>query len=402
MADIALNVGAEALPQTRQTIIEQSQELGVDQAGLANVIGVAISAGANDLQEAISVSSAALKLTAGDAQKAVALVGGALDVASLAQSKNFEGALGQIAQVQSQVRATDAALFAANIGRGIAAATADQTNVAALTTEQSFEFASVISQVLKDPTGATTATALRDLVVKVDNFTSEINSQFNDAKTLQERIDIIRSDRGLQTEFLSSVENSEAKIAIKEIVTGSARAIALEQKAGEAITSLNEAGGTFKDLATAVASETSVLAAQRQTQAAIQASQVSGGIEGQIVQTLQDTLDNVNLSGIDTIARSALDASLQFGELTGKPLAQNAIDVLEQAKQQARTQTGLIPGLDVAAGGQVSQRDIAQIDKAIETIGRLAGVLEQQQTQPDTKKQVAVIGAQMRQGEGNP
>ena len=399
LADIALNVGADALPQTRETIIQQAQALGVDQAGLANVIGVAISAGANDLKEAVNVSSAALKLTAGDAQKAVALVGGALDVSSLAGSKNFEGALGQIAQVQSQVRSTDAAQFAANIGKGIAAVTADQTNIASLTTERGFEFASVISQVLKDQTGATTATALRDLVVKIDNFKSEsslLSAQFNAAKTIDERIAILRTDKGLQQEFLGGLENSEAKIAIKEIVTGSARAVELEQKASKAITSIDKAQGNFTQLATAIEGQTIVLAAERDTQAAIQAKQVRSGLEGQIQKTVEDTLNSVDLSGVNRDTRFKLDSTFQANVAAGNSITETAIAVLEEAKEQ-RKLFGVVP-----IGGQVSQADTEQINKAIEVIGRLASAIEQQQKTPNPQKQIAVVGAQMRQGEGSP
>ncbi|MEZ6038902.1 MAG: hypothetical protein R3C20_00250 [Planctomycetaceae bacterium] len=109
--------------------------------------------------------------------------------------------------VISQVRADNPDEFARNIGKGIAAVTAQQTNVKALTTERGFEFASVISQVLKDQTGATTATALRDLVLKIDSFANDsslLSDQFKQANTIDKRIEILRQTKDSKRSSLNS------------------------------------------------------------------------------------------------------------------------------------------------------------------------------------------------------
>lgn len=389
IADIGLNVGAEALPETRRVIEQTSQELGVDQTGLANVIGVAISAGASDLAEAVDVSAAAMKLTAGDTQKAVALVGGALDVASLAQSKNFEGALGQIAQVQSQVRSTDASQFAANIGGAIAAVTAKQSNVESLTTERGFELASVISQILKDQTGANTATALRDLTTKVDAFqavksdtvSADVAAQFNQAGTLDARIAVIRSDEALQAQFLGKLENSLSKIAIKEIVQGSDRAKEFDAKASATITGIDQATGQFQGLAVAIAAETANVRAARQAEVNIAASQISSprGVEGTVVEIVEKTLDKVNLSGLDMLARKGLNAEFEASVAAGQSVEVAAVNTLEAAKQQVTIPTPI--GTMIPMGRQVSEQDKRLIDVQIEAIRRL--LLESQRQRPD-------------------
>lgn len=412
LADIALNVGAEALPQTRNTIIQEAQNLGVDQAGLANVIGVAISAGANDLKEAVKVSSAALKLTAGDTQKAVALVGGALDVASLAQSKNYEGALGQISQIQSQVRSTDAAIFAANIGPGLAAATAQGQNMQGVSTERAFEIAATISQIIKDPTGSNTATTVRQFFTRLDSFAPELEkklddgssakvsqeqiNRFSNARTFDERLQMMRGDRDLMLQFLETQRESIGKTAVREIISGSDRAVEFERKAAAAITSIDGASENFTQLAKAIQAETIVLSADRQVQASIQAKQVQGGLEGQVQKTVEDTLNSVNLSGLDKDTRFKLDSTFEANVAAGNSITETAIAVLEEAKEQ-RKLFGVVP-----IGGQVSQTDVEQINRAIETIGRLAAAIEQQQKAQKPDRQIAVAGAQMRQGEGNP
>ena len=412
LADIALNVGAEALPQTRNTIIQEAQNLGVDQAGLANVIGVAISAGANDLKEAVKVSSAALKLTAGDTQKAVALVGGALDVASLSQSKNYEGALGQIAQIQSEVRSTDAAIFAANIGPGLAAATAQGQNMQGVSTERAFEIAATVSQIIKDQTGANTATTIRQFFTRLDSFAPELEkklddgssakvsqeqiNRFSNARTFDERLQLMRGDRDLMLQFLETQRESIGKTAVREIISGSDRAVQFERKAAASIASIDGASETFTQLAKAIEAETIVLSADRQVQASIQTKQVQGGLEGQVQKTVEDTLNSVNLSGLNKDTRFKLDSTFEANVAAGNSITETAIAVLEEAKEQ-RKLFGVVP-----IGGQVSEGDTAQINKAIETINRLAVALEQQRSTPDKDKQIAIVGAQMRQGEGAP
>ena len=412
LADIALNVGAEALPQTRNTIIQEAQNLGVDQAGLANVIGVAISAGANDLKEAVKVSSAALKLTAGDTQKAVALVGGALDVASLSQSKNYEGALGQIAQIQSEVRSTDAAIFAANIGPGLAAATAQGQNMQGVSTERAFEIAATVSQIIKDQTGANTATTIRQFFTRLDSFAPELEkklddgssakvsqeqiNRFSNARTFDERLQLMRGDRDLMLQFLETQRESIGKTAVREIISGSDRAVQFERKAAASIASIDGASETFTQLAKAIEAETIVLSADRQVQASIQTKQVQGGLEGQVQKTVEDTLNSVNLSGLNKDTRFKLDSTFEANVAAGNSITETAIAVLEEAKEQ-RKLFGVVP-----IGGQVSQTDVEQINRAIETIGRLAAAIEQQQKAQKPDRQIAVAGAQMRQGEGNP
>ena len=70
LADIGQNIGGAAIPQVKQMILENAPKLGTTNEGLSDLLGVAISAGAKDLDEAMSLVAATLKLPVGDAQKA--------------------------------------------------------------------------------------------------------------------------------------------------------------------------------------------------------------------------------------------------------------------------------------------------------------------------------------------
>jgi hypothetical protein len=394
LADIGQNVGAENIAPAKQMILDNAPQLGVTQEGLANIMGVAISAGAKDLQEAMSVSAAALKLTVGDAQKAQTLVGASLDVASLGGSQNFEGAIGQLLQVQSQVRSTNLSEFAANIGSGLAAATAGGANVQGMSTERAFEVSSVISQVIKDQTGANTATALRQLVSKMDVFVPEAEKTLKDgstatvsqaeiealkgAKTFDDRMAVIQNSEGLQGQFLDSIEESIGKVAIREIVTQSDRAVAMEEKAKTNITGIDEAQGAYANLTDEIGNQTALLTADRRHAAVIQKAEVTGGRAeaGQVQEMVQKTIDKMNLSGADYDTQSAVLNRMRLGEITGESPIDAGIAALEDSKQQRKI-FGFLPG-----GGQVSDADKQTADETIQLLRDMKAAIERQNAAP--------------------
>ena len=411
LADVAQNVGAEAVPEARQMIITESPKLGVTQEGLANILGVAISAGAKDLKEAMSLSAAALKLTVGDAERAMALVGGTLDVASLGGSTNFEGALGQLIQTQSQVRSTNLSEFARNIGPGLAAATADLSQQEGVSTERALEVASVISQIIKDQTGANTATTMRMLFTRMGSFAPEREKKMDDGgiakvtkeqiaafkqlRTFDERLKMMAAVPAIGEQFLETQRESIGKTAISEIIKRSDRAVAFEDKAKANITSIDEAQGSFKELTKAIDENTPTLAAERKSTAALQQVQVTGGrgAEGEVEEIVQRALSNVDLSGLDYDTGMQLRNQFRLNKLTGSDAADAGIDVLERAQEQ-RKLFGFIP-----AGGGMSAEDKAFIQQQIEILKGLKAstdrtneILEnRQQQQPQRPPQAPAV-----------
>ena len=394
LADVGQNIGAGAVPQAKQMILENAPKLGTTQEGLANLIGIGISAGAKDLEEAMALSAAALKLTVGDANKAAALVGGTLDVASLGGSKNFEGALGQLLQTQSQVRSTNLAEFAANIGPGLAAATAQGQNQQGVSTERALEIASVISQVIKDPTGSNTATTMRQFFTRLDSFAPERQKTLDDggvakvsreaidafkgAKTFDERLQMMRENEGLMLQFMETQRESIGKTAVREIVSQSPRAVEFENKAKQNIQSIDAAQGFFTDLFDVVGKETAQLTASRKSEALIARSQVTGNrdLEGTVIKIVDDALSKVNLSGIDTDTKTLLENNRLFRERRGTDPIASGIATLEEA-QQRRRGFGIVP-----IGGAVSAEDRALLQEQVTVLKELKALIEGGQKNP--------------------
>lgn len=382
LADLGQNIGAGAVPEARQMVIDQSAKLGTTQEGLANLLGIGISAGAKDLNDAMQLSAAALKLTVGDANRAAALVGGTLDVASLGGSKNYEGALGQLLQTQSQVRSTNLAEFSANIGPGLAAATADLSQQKGVSTERALEMASVISQIIKDQTGSNTATTMRMMFTRMGAFVPEREkklddggiarvskdqiAQFKSLNTFDERLKMMQEVPGIGQQFLETQRESIGKTAIAEIINRSGRAVQFEDKAKANISSIDKAQSFFAELNDAVIRNTPNLQSQRRFDAAVANTQLAAGAEGQARAIVDTALSKVDLSGIDSFVMKEVDAL--FASRHGQVSAfQTGEDVLTQLQgQRTLLNSGFIP-----MGGSMTPEHIALLKQAVDELKRL-------------------------------
>lgn len=352
LADLAQNIPANELNNARKMITEQAPKLGTTQEGLANLLGVGISAGAKDLEEALKLSSAALRITAGDAQKALPLVGSTLDVASLGRSTNFEGAAGQLLQVQSQVRSTNLPEFGRNIGPGLAAATIDKEQMKGVSTEVALETAAVISQVIKDPTGSNTATAMRQFFGRLGTFTPEQNQKidgrnvrvdrdtirkFSAENTFEGRIGMMRENENLAAQFLDTQRESIGKVAIGAIVKGDDQlTLNMERKAQAAIGNLDDAQVEFRARAAAIEDNTKVLSADRKSAASLEAYQTDGsaGFRGEASVILERAMSNVDLSGFDWVRSGEAAANMKLAKSQGVSEPQAAIEVLQTLSKQ--------------------------------------------------------------------
>ena len=336
----------------------------------------------------MKVSAAVLKATAGDSAKSQSMVGGTLDLASLNRSDNYAGALGQLLQVQSLVRSTDPSEFAKNIGPGLAAAAIEGQNQQGLTTEQSLEYASVISQILKDQTGANTSTALRQFITRMDSFmpkqsekmtdgtvaklTQEQIDTFRNTRTVEERIELMRQIPALGQQFLKTQKEGIGKVAVREIVQGTPTARDLEQRARDGITSLGTAQSILAAHTKELERHTIHLRATRRAQATLEANRIGGtrATSGTVIQAVDSTLDDVDLSGLDWETRKKI-RGMVTESIQGTESFNEGIAALEEAKHQRKI-FGLIP-----AGGEVSREDRNKIDMQIEILKQIRDEMQQ-------------------------
>jgi hypothetical protein len=389
LADMALNIGAANVPQAREMILGNAEQLGVTPAGLAQLFSAAISGGAADLDEALKLSSATLKMTAGDVTRAQPIMSGMLSLAATTGQRDFTASLGQLSQFQAAARGEDLAMSINNMSSALAAANTPGQRIGALGSERTLELASVMSQILADKSMAVTGTSMRQLMMRMDAFTArdqvtlddgtvsrltkEQVASFNALNTLDDRLQAMRETPALGQQFLSTIENSEGKVAIRQLVLGGQAVKDLEEKTRGLITGIEGGKAEFDNLSQVIGQNTALTQSENQARAALEVARIQNpqrAIEGQIVDEFKQTLQNVNLSGLDVVGETLAQRGVDVAMAKGQPVGPVAVEFLKAFQQQA------------VLGGAVSKEDRAQLQKAIEKITQLAELQARAQQQP--------------------
>lgn len=397
LVDMAPNLAGlgpadQVLPEAKVIIEKTALDLGVDQVALANLVGVAVSAGANDLKQAIELSTIGLKLTAGDAQKAVTIVGGMLDIAGKANSKNFEGAMGQAFQSMGQARATNFAMFAENMGPGVAAATRDMPRMKGMTTEQALETISVFTQILGDQTGAKSSTILNQYFARLGDFVPQRSVKLDDGRTAtatQAEIDrfvaekdyakkkeLMRATPGIMEQFIDTQREGNAKGTIREFIQGSERVNQWLTKAEAAVTSLDDAAKVTQTFYGAIQGLAPAVTSSRMTGAVVQQQQIIAGKEGE-VQAQLETVLRENLPGLDVLAAPAIRGAVDINAASGMSRADATAMVLEKLLKEGFDSKPLSERTAAVATSALEQ--VQKLDKLIELQEQQLNLLRQQQ-----------------------
>lgn len=368
----------QVIPEAKRAIEATALAEGIDAAQLANLVGVAVSAGANDLKEAIRLSVIGTKLTAGDAAKAQTLVGGMLDIAGKGNTKNFEGAMGQLFQSMGQARATNFALFGENMGPGVAAATRDMPRMNGMSTEQAMETISVFTQIMGDQTGAKSATILNQYFARLGDFVPERSKELEDGRKVsvtQPEIDafvnekdyakkkkLMQQSPGIMEQFIDTQREGNAKGTIREFIQGSERVNNWLAKAEAAVTSLDEAAKVTEGYFKQIENLSPVVQAGRGTDAVVQSVMSKAGMEGEIQSQVEKVLAQ-NLPGFDMIAAPSVRRAIDINEASGMSLGEAATKALETMLTKGLM--GQMPNEQTAAVTRSALTQIEKLDQLI-------------------------------------
>lgn len=396
VADMALNIGAANVPQARQMILQNAESLGVTPAGLAQLFSAAISGGAADLDEALKLSAATLKMTAGDVGKAQPIMSGMLSLAATTGNRDFTAALGQLSQFQAAARGEDLATSINNMSTALAAANTRGERIAALGAERTLELSSTVSQLLQDPRMAVTGTAVRQLMGRMDAFqaktqvklddgsiskiTKEQADAFNALNTLDDRLAAMRAQPELGRQFLSTIEQSEGKVAIRQLVLGGKAVEELEAKSRGLITGLAGGQVEFENLSKVIGENTKLTQAANQAQAQLEVSRIQDpvrALEGQMLERFNQAMANANLSGFDAIRSAEASTVIAAAQEAQQAVGPVLIDTLQKFQQQTT-----LPGTGIPLGGVVAPQDRQQLQDAIDAIRQLAQEQANLQRQP--------------------
>jgi hypothetical protein len=404
IADMAINIGADKVGAARSMIEENAPKMGVTQEGLASLLAAGISGGAEDLDESLKLSAAALKLTAGDAQKAMPIMSGTLSVAATTGNRDFESVLGQLSQFQEAARGEDLSVSIANMSTAMAAANTKGERIDALGSERTLEMSAVISQLLQDKDMSVTGTTMRQMFSKMDSFIPKTEAtlddgtksklaakdveDFNKLGTMDERMGAMRANPELAKQFLSTIEENQGKSAVRQLVKGDQNALDLEKAASGIVTGEGAAKQDFNALVDVIGENTKNLQAANQSKAADQVTDPKLALEGSILETFNRAVDGMeNASGLDSMTRSDAKNHVMARIASGQSVGEAATNTLDELKQR-ETVFGFIP-----AGGAVSKEDQAKLDAQIAIIKELQASIKALQDQSaKIEKQNELIG----------
>lgn len=404
ISEMAINIGHENVGEARAMIEENSPKMGVSQEGLANLLAAGISGGAEDLNESLKLAGDALKLTGGDAQKAMPIMSGTLTMAATTGNRDFQSVLGQMSQFQKAARGEDLATSIANMSTAMAAANTKGERIDALGSERTLEMSAVISQLLQDKDMSVTGTTMRQMFSKMDSFIPKTEAtlddgtksnlaakdveDFNKLGTMDERMGAMRANPELAKQFLSTIEENQGKSAVRQLVTGDANALKWEQSVEKTVTTEADAKNAFLGLTEVIAENSRNLQAANQSKAADQVTDPKLALEGSILETFNRAVDGMeNASGLDSMTRSDAKNHVMARIASGQSVGEAATNTLDELKQR-ETVFGFIP-----AGGSVSKEDQAKLDAQIAIIKELQASIKALQDQSaKIEKQNELIG----------
>ena len=333
-------VGGEDRAKAKAFTETKAASLGIKPAELAQLLTSAISGGAKDLADASDKIASTLKVTARDPAASNELIGTASDFARASGGGlDFEQALGNLLQSQSQFRVVGLQQLASNFGPAIGSLTAAGKKLEGLSVERSLELGAVLSQLGNDTTGAQTATAARSLFAKLDDFTAKASqkidgedvnvaadavARFNTAGTLDERLGLLRQNEGIRKQFIETAGTDASAKSIIELARGSGRVTKLEKQAEAAITGAAGAAATFKEVANTVKLGAPIAEFGRRQEAAGEALEVSKTFDQRqaaAYRAIDDVIDRTDQGGalvVDFLADPGLKKIFEVGQLLNR------------------------------------------------------------------------------------
>lgn len=296
-----------------------SRRTGALPETVAQVLGPTLSAKGNLTNEqAFGVVEQALRVLPGNADASKELASRAGDLLAATGTNDPKAMLGLLAQLQTKARTTDLASLGSTAVPAMIA-----TMQKGDTLEQSAELFATVNTLMNDAEGRRSRTAVEALNVRLGEFAPTTAGEdalgtfaipqksldaFAVAKTTNERIGVLRSNPELRRQFLGSASfELGAKASIESLLSGDARATAIEQSAQAGIGAPDAA--FFDSFVGGIDSlDSQALGAANRKQAAGSAVRkildIKGAATAQARGTLEGVLADQNLAGADSVTRN--------------------------------------------------------------------------------------------------
>ena len=204
--------------------------------------------------------------------------------------------------------------------------------------------------------------------------------------TLDERIAAVRVNPEIGKQFLNTIDrSSESLVGIRKIILGDKDIREEEARARNIVTGLPGGQLAFNEAVKTIVASTPLMQAANRGEAARQVARIQDPIaafEGQIIEEFNKTIEDVNLSGIDSLKKQIAGAGIAATIAKEKPVGPVAVSFLKAFQQKEF----------IGATPTKAERDKLQqaIDRISVLIELQQAILQQQQAQPPMPVRVQV------------
>lgn len=309
----AANIGVENIPAVKEWVRNNQVDLLGSQKDIVTLIGSAVSGGAAEINDAMKVTAAAMKMNVGNVEMANEMLQGGITIGRLNNSNDFEAAFGQLRSSSKASQAVNEAEFIGNVLGKAAALTRGRKNMDGMTTERSLEFITAASRIQVDRTGDTSSTNMASIFQRMDEFVPELKKTLKDktvskvdqatinafmaSRSFDEKLRMLQSNRDLGNQFIDRQKTGGPKELAFALIQNSQATAQIMKESADAVVSFADGAKVFQQaVVEARAMVPNLVAAQV---AGAGAEQATSSDQDRLIATARARWDSVWNGGTD-------------------------------------------------------------------------------------------------------
>lgn len=309
----AANIGVENIPAVKEWVRNNQVDLLGSQKDIVTLIGSAVSGGAAEIEDAMKVTAAAMKMNVGNVEMANEMLQGGITIGRLNNSNDFESAFGQLRSSSKASQAVNEAEFIGNVLGKAAALTRGRKNMDGMTTERSLEFITAASRIQVDRTGDTSSTNMASIFQRMDEFVPELKKTLKDktvskvdqatinafmaSRSFDEKLRMLQSNRDLGNQFIDRQKTGGPKELAFALIQNSQATAQIMKESADAVVSFADGAKVFQQaVVEARAMVPNLVAAQV---AGAGAEQATSGDRDRLMATARARWDSIWNGGTD-------------------------------------------------------------------------------------------------------
>jgi hypothetical protein len=262
----AANIGVENIPVVKEFARNNQVDLLGSQKDIVTLVGSAVSGGAAEINDAMKVTAAAMRMNVGNVEMANEMLQGGITIGRLNNSNDFEAAFGQLRSSSKASQAVNEAEFISNVLGKAAALTRGRKNMDGMTTERSLEFITAASRIQVDRTGDTSSTNMASIFQRMDEFVPELKKTLKDktvskvdpatiaafvgSRSFDEKLRMLQTNEQLGNQFIDKQKTGGPKELAFALIQNSQATAQIMRESADAVVSFADGAKVFQQAVT--------------------------------------------------------------------------------------------------------------------------------------------------------